>query len=262
MRCRRRSGSPWAGRRPRRSRCPPGRRSQGTGSGSPRQASSAVGVPTSTSRLRRGTATRPPGGRCPRRTPRAEGLDLDYGPGINAAHPREGSRRRRARGQAPDATLRLPRPEPAGEVLRQRQRAARLLAQARLLQRFDREKRVWRDVRKVHLTETGAPPGVGWVWSGTDKVRVEVPKGTTMRAVLPLSQTRPCYLAGYSNLLRDEAPSPHSGSSRPPSQASPQPPSSPTASRFSPARASSAPASTASAWSGRSRAAPRASTSA
>jgi hypothetical protein len=70
------------------------------------------------------------------------------------------------------------------------------------LQRFDRPKRVWREIRTIQLTETGAPPGVGWVWSGSDKVRVQVPKGTTLRAVLPLSQTKPCYLAGYSNLLR------------------------------------------------------------
>lgn len=70
------------------------------------------------------------------------------------------------------------------------------------LQRFDRQKRVWREVRKVQLTETGAPPGVGWVWTGSEKVRVRVAKGTTLRAVLPLSQTKPCYLAGYSNLLR------------------------------------------------------------
>lgn len=70
------------------------------------------------------------------------------------------------------------------------------------LQRFDRGKRVWREIRKVQLTETGAPPGVGWVWTGSEKVRVQVPKGTTLRAVLPLSQTKPCYLAGYSNLLR------------------------------------------------------------
>ena len=70
------------------------------------------------------------------------------------------------------------------------------------IQRFDRGKRVWREVRKVQLTETGAPPGVGWVFTGSEKVRVKVPKGTTLRAVLPLSQTRPCYLAGYSNLLR------------------------------------------------------------
>jgi hypothetical protein len=70
------------------------------------------------------------------------------------------------------------------------------------LQRFDSKKRVWIVVRKVLLTEQGAPPGVGWVYTGSDKVPVKVPKGTTMRAVLPLSQTRPCYLAGYSNLLR------------------------------------------------------------
>jgi hypothetical protein len=71
-----------------------------------------------------------------------------------------------------------------------------------VLQRFDSQKRFWIDVRRILLTETGAPPGVPWIWSGSDKVRVVVPKGTTMRAVLPLAQTRPCYLAGYSNLLR------------------------------------------------------------
>lgn len=70
------------------------------------------------------------------------------------------------------------------------------------LQRFDAKKRVWVEIRKILLTETGAPPGVGYVWSGSDKVRVRVPKGTTMRAVLPLAQAKPCYLAGYSNLLR------------------------------------------------------------
>ena len=70
------------------------------------------------------------------------------------------------------------------------------------LQRFDPKKRVWIEMRKILLTEQGAPPGVPWVWTGSDKVRVVVPKGTTLRAVLPLTQTRPCYLAGYSNLLR------------------------------------------------------------
>jgi hypothetical protein len=71
-----------------------------------------------------------------------------------------------------------------------------------VLQRFDTKKRVWIDVRRILLTETGATPGLPWIWSGSDKVRVVVPKGTTMRAVIPLSATRPCYLAGYSNLLR------------------------------------------------------------
>lgn len=70
------------------------------------------------------------------------------------------------------------------------------------LQRFDPKKRAWIEVRKILMTEQGAPPGVPWVWTGSDNVRVDVPRGTTLRAVLPLSQTRPCYLAGYSNMLR------------------------------------------------------------
>ncbi len=34
------------------------------------------------------------------------------------------------------------------------------------------------------------------------KLHFEVPKGTTIRAVLPRSQAGPCYLAGYSKLVR------------------------------------------------------------
>jgi hypothetical protein len=33
-------------------------------------------------------------------------------------------------------------------------------------------------------------------------LRFKVPKGTSIRAVLPLSQAKPCYLAGYSNIVR------------------------------------------------------------
>ena len=33
-------------------------------------------------------------------------------------------------------------------------------------------------------------------------LRFEVPKGTSIRAVLPLAQAKPCYLAGYSNIVR------------------------------------------------------------
>jgi hypothetical protein len=39
-------------------------------------------------------------------------------------------------------------------------------------------------------------------WAEKDKLRFKVPKGTTLRAVLPRSQAGPCYLAGYSKLLR------------------------------------------------------------
>ena len=35
-----------------------------------------------------------------------------------------------------------------------------------------------------------------------DKLRFKVPKGTTIRAVVPRSQAGPCFLAGYSKLLR------------------------------------------------------------
>ncbi len=35
-----------------------------------------------------------------------------------------------------------------------------------------------------------------------DHFKIAVPKGTTLRAVLPLAQAKPCYLAGYSKLIR------------------------------------------------------------
>lgn len=34
------------------------------------------------------------------------------------------------------------------------------------------------------------------------KLKFKVPKGTTIRAVMPRSQAGECYLAGYSKLLR------------------------------------------------------------
>jgi hypothetical protein len=34
------------------------------------------------------------------------------------------------------------------------------------------------------------------------KLRFKVPRGTTIRAVLPRSQAGACYLAGYSRLIR------------------------------------------------------------
>ena len=35
-----------------------------------------------------------------------------------------------------------------------------------------------------------------------DDFRLPVPKGTTVRAHVPASQAKPCYLAGYSKLIR------------------------------------------------------------
>lgn len=70
-----------------------------------------------------------------------------------------------------------------------------------VVQRLDRRLGRWVDVKKVVLTETGAAPGSTMVWSSA-KFSTAVPRGTVVRAVFPLSQARPCYLAGYSNQLQ------------------------------------------------------------
>jgi hypothetical protein len=62
-----------------------------------------------------------------------------------------------------------------------------------LLQRFERARGVWVTVRRLVLTE-----GHG----ATLPFRPGVPKGTLIRAVFPLSQARPCYLANVSQTLR------------------------------------------------------------
>jgi hypothetical protein len=68
-----------------------------------------------------------------------------------------------------------------------------------VLQRFNRRAGAWVDVKTIVLTEQ-AGTGISVVTSA--KFRTVVPKGTLLRAVLPLSQARPCYVAGFSNLLR------------------------------------------------------------
>lgn len=60
-----------------------------------------------------------------------------------------------------------------------------------LLQRFERRRGVWITVRRLVLTEN---------LGQTTPFRPGVPKGTQIRAVLPLSQARPCYLTGYSQI--------------------------------------------------------------
>jgi hypothetical protein len=68
-----------------------------------------------------------------------------------------------------------------------------------VIQRFDRRLGTWASVKPVVLTETG---GGGAFVATEAKFRANVPKRTLIRAVFPRSQARPCYLAGYSNLLR------------------------------------------------------------
>lgn len=73
-----------------------------------------------------------------------------------------------------------------------------------LLERFDRGRGTWVLIRSLALTESSGYAGGGSPLTGssTEPFRPGVPKGTTIRAVLPLAAARPCYLAGYSTLQR------------------------------------------------------------
>lgn len=73
-----------------------------------------------------------------------------------------------------------------------------------LFQRLNRRVGTWSTIKTVVLTETGAndPTGrTGTIWSRAT-FRAPVTRGSLVRAVFPLSQARPCYLAGYSQDLR------------------------------------------------------------
>jgi hypothetical protein len=64
------------------------------------------------------------------------------------------------------------------------------------IQRFDTDSRTWRSLKTVVLESSYAE------YAERRNIKIGVPKGTTLRAVLPLSQAKPCYLAGYSKLIR------------------------------------------------------------
>jgi hypothetical protein len=64
-----------------------------------------------------------------------------------------------------------------------------------LLQRFERRRGVWITIRQLVLTE-------GTTGNYSAPFRPRVPRGTQLRAVMPLSQARPCYLAGYGPIFR------------------------------------------------------------
>lgn len=59
----------------------------------------------------------------------------------------------------------------------------------------------WTTVTSAALTDSGAPPGVSYVFSSV-RLSASVPAGSLVRALFPLDQARPCYLAGRSNMLR------------------------------------------------------------
>jgi hypothetical protein len=72
------------------------------------------------------------------------------------------------------------------------------------VERFDTVSRKWILVRSLLLTESEGSRDYGQpiLIASSENFRPAVPKGTTLRAVLPLAAARPCYLAGYSKLVR------------------------------------------------------------
>jgi len=71
-----------------------------------------------------------------------------------------------------------------------------------VLQRYVPSARTWQSVRTAVLADSGSRPGSAFIWSATEKFRQRLAKGTLVRATLPLPQAKPCYAAGYSNMLR------------------------------------------------------------
>lgn len=59
----------------------------------------------------------------------------------------------------------------------------------------------WKTLRSVVLTEQNSTPGFSSV-STSATFKMSLPRGTLVRAVLPISQARPCYLAGVSDPVR------------------------------------------------------------
>ena len=71
------------------------------------------------------------------------------------------------------------------------------------IDRFDRARGAWVKVKRVLITETEGDGGGGMsdIASTTDLFRIDVPKGTSLRAVLPTEVGRPCYIAGFSPIV-------------------------------------------------------------
>jgi hypothetical protein len=67
------------------------------------------------------------------------------------------------------------------------------------IQRLDRRLGTWSTLRTVRITDAG---GAGVAVHSSAEFTLRVPKGTQLRAVFPLSQARPCYLAGTSPPIR------------------------------------------------------------
>ena len=70
-----------------------------------------------------------------------------------------------------------------------------------VIERFEQRLGSWKPSRKVVLTDTSSTAGSSFV-NTFQKFRLSVPKSSLLRAFFPRSQAGPCYLAGYSQLVR------------------------------------------------------------
>jgi hypothetical protein len=68
-----------------------------------------------------------------------------------------------------------------------------------VIERLDTRLGTWAILRTVRMSVAG---GAGNVTVSSAEFNLRVPKGTQLRAVFPLSQARPCYLAGTSQPIR------------------------------------------------------------
>ena len=68
-----------------------------------------------------------------------------------------------------------------------------------MIERFAPKTGRWLFVKRVVLTKSGGAGTMSW---SEAKVSAKLARRTLIRAVLPLAQARPCYMAGYSNLFR------------------------------------------------------------
>jgi hypothetical protein len=63
-----------------------------------------------------------------------------------------------------------------------------------------RRRGAWRTIRTVVLTDSVSSTGT--VSASEARFRLDVPKGTQLRALLPLAQARPCYVQSVSKTVR------------------------------------------------------------
>ena len=70
-----------------------------------------------------------------------------------------------------------------------------------LVQRYDTKRHAWVTLQRVLLTESGGLSGYVSNWT-SGEFTAAVPKGTLLRATLPASEAKPCYLPGTSSSVK------------------------------------------------------------